>query len=168
LPISGTRVRASVHVTARGFVYATNEINRLFLEAIYGFGLDPSDFVENQAVIERGLQTWLTLRQIEAAYLEIYEIGSGQVRTRIELIIEFRTIQEDRYETAIDAVKSAITDAGQFPGCRYRVVASIKEGAVQVKGWDDTTLGPVDHLSEYDIGEVIDGSSVGTRMIILR
>ena len=96
MAIVGTRVRTAVHVTARGFVYAANEINRIFLESIIGFGLDPSDFLENQATIEKGLQTWLTLRLIEAAYLEVYENGSGQVRTRIDLVIEFRTVQEER------------------------------------------------------------------------
>lgn len=168
LAIVGTRVRTAVHVTARGYVYATNEINRVFLESIIGFGLDPSDFLDNQATIEKGLQTWLTLRELKAAYLEVYENGSGQVRTRIDLLIEFTTGQEERYETAIDSVKSAITEAGQFPGCKYRVVVSTKEGAASVRGWHDTALGSVDHLSQYDIGDVIDTRPVKIGMSVYR
>jgi Bacterial HORMA domain 2 len=157
-----------VHVTARGFVYATNEINRIFLESIIGFGLDPTDFLDSQATIEKGLQTWLTLRQIKAAYLEVYESGSGRVRTRIDLVIEFRTSQEERYETAIDSVKSAITQAGQFSGCKYRVVVVNEEGAASVKGWHDTELGSVEHLRKYDIGAVINTAPVGIGMGVYR
>ena len=90
------------------------------------------------------------------------------MRTRIDLLIEFRTGQEERYETAIDTVKSAITEAGQFPGCKYRVVVSTKAGAASVKGWHDATLGSVDHLSKYDIGDVIKVLPVGIGMSVYR
>jgi hypothetical protein len=157
-----------VHVTARSYVYAANEINRIFLESIIGFGLDPGDFLDNQATIERGLQTWLTLRELKAAYLEVYENGSGRVRTRIDLLIDFRTGQEEIYETAIDSVKSAVTQAGQFPGCKYRVVVSTAEGAAPVKGWHDTALGSVDHLSQYNVGDVVKTQPIGIDMSVYR
>jgi hypothetical protein len=144
-----------------------NEINRVFLEAIGDFGLDQSNFVQNQPVIERGLRTWLTLRQIETAYLEVYESATGRVRTRVDLQIEFREGGDERYKTEIDAVKKAVARAGRFPGCQYRVVVSTTDNAVKVEGWSDTTLGSVDHLSVHDIGEVIGTLGVGAKMIIL-
>lgn len=168
LAVSGTHVRTSVHVTARSYTYMANEINRVFLEAIDDFGLDPSDFVQNQKVIEDGLRAWLTLRQIEVAYLEIYESATGRVRTRIDLHIKFRESGDEHYETRIDAVKGAVAQAGRFPGCKYRVVVSTTAGAAKIRGWSDTTLGSVDHLSSYDIGEVIGTSSVGASMSVLR
>jgi Bacterial HORMA domain 2 len=168
LAVSGTHVRTSVHVTARSYTYMANEINRIFLEAIDDFGLDPSDFVENQTTIEYGLRTWLTRRQIQAAYLEVYESISGRVRSRIDLVIDFRDSGDERYETAMDSVKNAVAQAGRFPGCRYRVVVSTTDGAAKVKGWSDTTLGSVDHLSRYDIGEVIGTRGAGASMSILR
>jgi Bacterial HORMA domain 2 len=145
-----------------------NEINRVFLQAIGDFGLDPSDFVENQKVIENGLRTWLTSRHLEVAYLEVYESATGRVRTRIDLYIDFRAGGDERYDTGIDTVKRAVAQAGRFPGCRYRVVVSTADGAPPVKGWSDTTLGSVDHLSNYDIGEVIGSAAVGASMSILR
>jgi Bacterial HORMA domain 2 len=145
-----------------------NEINRVFLQAIGDFGLDPSDFVENQQIIENGLRTWLTSRHLEVAYLEVYDGVTGRVQTRIDLQIAFRSGGDERYETGIDTVKRAVAEAGRFPGCRYRVVVTTADGAPPVKGWSDTTLGSVDHLSNYDLGEVINTTGVGASMSILR
>lgn len=168
MAVAGTHVRTSVHVTARSYTYMANEINRTFLEAIDEFGLDASDFVEIQTTIENGLRTWLTLRQLKVAYLEVYESATGRVRSRIDLHIEFRDSGDERYETEIDSVKAAVAQAGRFPGCKYRVVVSTTDNAVKVKGWSDTTLGSVDHLSSYDIGEVIRTGAAGASMSIFR
>jgi hypothetical protein len=156
-------------VTARSYTYLVNEINRIFLEAITGFGLDPSNFVQQQHIIENGLRTWVTLRQIETAYLEVYDGASGEVRTRIDLNIEFRdTGGDEQYKTAIDKVRTQIAQTGQYPGCQYRVVVSTVPGAAKVADWYDTTLGSVDHLTRYDVGEVIGTSAAGASMTILR
>jgi Bacterial HORMA domain 2/TIR domain len=163
-----TRAPESPHVMARSYTYMANEINRVFLEAIVDFGLDPGDFVENQRVIENGLRTWLLKRQIKVAYLEVYEDATGRRRSRIDLHIEFRQGGDERYETGIDTVRSAIAQAGRFPGCKYRVVVTTTDGAAKVEGWSDPTLGWVDHLRSYDIGWVIGTASVGASMSILR
>jgi Bacterial HORMA domain 2 len=162
---SGVRVRASVHVTARSFTYLVNEINRVFLEAITSGGLDPSEFVRKQAVIENGLRTWLTLRQLEVAYLEVYDRYSGQVKARIDLTIAFRDSGDERYRTDIEKIKGELAQAGRFTGCLYRVVVSTTDGAAQVAGWSETTLGSVDHLIPHNVGEVIDTSAAGASMV---
>ena len=169
MAVSGTHVRSSIHVTARSIVYLTNEISRVFLEAITGFGLDPGGYAESMPVIEKGLRTWAALRQLEAAYLEVFDKQSGQVRARIDLDVEFRDSGDDtRYETDIESVRRAVTQAGSYPGCAYRVVVTTKTGAAQVAGWSDTTLGSVDHLSRYDVGSVIDAPRTGANMGIYR
>jgi hypothetical protein len=169
MAVSGTRVRSSIHVTARSYVYLTNEISRVFLEAITGFGLDPGAYAEDMPVIERGLRTWVALHQLESAYLEVYDRGSGRIRTRIDLEIEFRESGDDnRYQTDVESVRQAVTAAGKYPGCAYRVVVTTKDGAAQVAGWSSTTLGSVDHLGKYDIGDVITAPRAGARMSLYR
>jgi hypothetical protein len=169
MAVSGTHVRSSIHVTARSYVYLTNEISRVFLEAITGFGLDPGAYTDIMPVIERGLRTWVTMHQLEAAYLEVYDQQSGQVRTRIDLTVEFRESGDDsRYETDIESVRRAVTQAGSYPGCAYRVVVTTAQGAAQVAGWSDTTLGSVDHLNRHDVGGVIDSPRTGANMAIYR
>jgi hypothetical protein len=168
MAVVGTRVRSSIHVTARGFVYLSNEISRVFLEAITGFGLDPGHYAENMPVIEKGLRTWTALRQLEAAYLEVYDKQSGEVRTRIDLEIVFREDGEERYETDIESVRRAVVQSGQYPGCLYRVVVTTTQGAAEVSGWSDTTLGSVDHLTSYNIGEAVGTKSVGANMSVYR
>jgi hypothetical protein len=169
MAVSGTRVRSSIHVTARSYVYLANEISRVFLEAITGFGLDPNAYAEDMPVIERGLRTWVTLRQLEAAYLEVYDKQSGQVRTRIDLEVAFRESGDDsRFETDIETVRRAVVQAGSFPGCAYRVVVTTADGAAQVSGWSSTTMGSVEHLNRHDVGEVIDSPATGAYLAFYR
>jgi len=169
MAISGTRVRTTIHVTTRGYVYLANEISRVFLEAIDNLGLDPSNYADDMPVIERGLRVWIAHRQLEAAYLEVYDRVSRVVRTRIDLAVSFRDDSGDeRFETDIETVRRAFIQAGTYPGCAYRVVVTTTPGAAKVSGWSDTTLGSVEHLTKYDIGSVIDTISAGASMSIFR
>ena len=169
MAVSGTRVRSSIHVTARSFVFLANEISRVFLEAITGFGLDPGAYAEDMPVIEKGLRTWLALRQLEAAYLEVYDKQSGLVKTRIDLEVAFRESGDDnRFETDIETVRRAVVQAGSYPGCAYRVMVTTADGAAEVSGWSGTTLGSVDHLNRQDVGEVIDTRAGGANMVFYR
>jgi hypothetical protein len=168
LVVSGVNVRTSVHVTARSYTYLANEINRVFLETITRSGLDPTDLTSIQPTIENGLRTWLTLRQLEVAYLEVYEPLSGKVRARIDLNIEYTDKGGDeRYRTDIEKVRGELGKGGQFAGCRYRVVVTTTPGAAKVMGWDTTTLKDVSHLTRRDIGRVIDTTAAGAFMSIL-
>jgi hypothetical protein len=111
----------------------------------------------------------VALRQLEAAYLEVYDKQSGQVRTRIDLEVAFRESGDDnRFETDIETVRRAVVQAGSFPGCAYRVVVTTKEGAAQVSGWNSTTLGSVDHLNRQLVGEVIDSPATGAHLFVHR
>jgi hypothetical protein len=169
MAVAGTRVRSTVYVAARSFVYLTNEISRVFLEAITGFGLDPGAYAENMPVIEKGLRTWAALRQLTAAYLEVYDKQSGEVRTRIDLEVVFRETGDDnRFETDIETVRRAVVQAGSYPGCAYRVVVTTVDNAAKVDGWSSTTLGSVDHLSRVDVGDVIDAPQAGAKMFVYR
>jgi hypothetical protein len=168
LAISGVLVRTRVHVTAMAYTYAVNEINRVFLEAIISGGLDSTDYSTNMSIIENGLRTWMALRQLEAAYLEVYDPRSGEVRTRIDLLIEFTDSGDERYSTDIDRVRGELGKAGNFAGCRYRVVVTTTDGAAAIRGWGETTLGNVGHLTRYDVGGVIGTAAVGVSMSILR
>jgi hypothetical protein len=155
-------------VTARSFTYLVNEINRVFLEAITNSGLDPNEFVAKQQLIENGLRTWMTLRQIEVAYLEIYDPLTGVVKARVDLNIEFRDTGDEHYRTDIERVKSEVGKSGRFTGCKYRVLVTTTAGAAEVKGWGESSLGNVDHLTRYDIGEVIGTQRAGASLSLLR
>jgi hypothetical protein len=168
LAASGIHVRASVHITARSYTYMVNEINRICLEAIAGSGLDPSEFIRNQTVIEHGLRTWVTLRQLEAVHLEVFDPVSGQVRTRIDLNVVFGDSGDDRYLTEVDRIRSATGQVGDDAGCGYRVAVSTTPGAAHVAGWREARLGDISHLAVRGIGEIIATSSTAdVRMAIL-
>jgi hypothetical protein len=168
LVATGVRVSTRVHVTARSYTYLVNEINRIFLETITGAGLDPNEFVNNQSVIENGLRTWMTLRQLQVAYLEVFDPRSGAVRTRIDLNIEFTDSGDEYYRTDIERVRGELSAGGQFAGCQYRVIVSTTPGAAVVKGWGETTLRSVDHLTRHDVGEVIGTGAASAAMSVFR
>ncbi|MEV5409812.1 hypothetical protein AB0K60_13355 [Thermopolyspora sp. NPDC052614] len=151
---------------ARSYTYLANEINRVFYEAIQAVGLDPSEYAQNQQTVEAGLRTWLTLRQLEAAYLEIFDPASGRVASRIDLGIAYSETGKETYHTAIDEVRAAISGAGRLTGCRYRVVVSTSAGAAPVKGWAPTELQSVDHLKRRDLKNVIETPAASSDMSV--
>lgn len=163
---TGVRLRASVDVTARSYTYLANEISRIFYEVIQAGGLDPGEYARNQEIIETGLRTWLTMRSLLAAYLEIFDAATGRVATRIDLNIAYSGSGEDTYHTAIDEVRAAIGQAGKFTGCRYRVVVTTSLDAAPVKGWEPTELQSVDHLTRHDVGTVIDTPAASSGMSV--
>jgi hypothetical protein len=156
LVASGVNVRTSIHVTARSYTYMANEINRIFLETITRNGLDPSEYTSIQDVIENGLRTWLTLRQLEVAYLEVFEPLTGKVRARIDLNIAYQDTADEVYRTEIEKIRTELGSGGRFAGCKYRVVVNTTAGAAKVNGWSETTLGDVSHLTRKDLGSVIE------------
>lgn len=168
MTVSGVRVRTSVHVTARSYTYLVNEINRVFLEAITGAEMDPSAFVDNQEIIEKGLRTWMTLRQLDTAYLEIYDPVTEVVKTRIDLAIEFTENGDEYYRTDIERVRQELAAGGKFAGCQYRVLVTTTPNAAAVNGWSAATLRNVDHLRRYDVGDVIRAAAAGASMSVLR
>jgi hypothetical protein len=143
-----------------------NEINRVFLETITRNGLDPSEYSSIQGTIENGLRTWLTLRQLEVAYLEVYESLTGRVRARIDLNIAYQDTADEYYNTEIDKVRTELGSGGRFAGCKYRVVVTTTEGAAQVNGWSETTLGDVRHLTRKDVGSVIETGAARAHMFM--
>lgn len=165
MAVSGVQVRTSVHVAARSYTYVANEICRIFLEAITRAGLDPTAFAELQATIENGLRTWLSLRHLETAYLEIVDSRTKQVRSRIDLALTYSGSGGDEaYRTDIDRVRAALGNTQNMQGCEYRVVVDVADGAPAVRGWSATVLGSVDHLTRKDIGKVIDAPAAGAVM----
>jgi len=167
LVVSGVNVRTSVHVTARSYSYLANEINRIFLETITRSGLDPTELSSVLDTIENGLRTWLALRQLEVAYLEVYDAFSEMVLSRVDLNIEYTDVSGDeRYHTDVERVRRELDRSGQFAGCRYRVVVMTTPGAAQVRGWSTTTLKDVSHLTRRNIGQVIDTAAAGACMSI--
>jgi hypothetical protein len=169
LPAVGVHVRTSVHVTARSYTYLVNEINRVFLEAVVSGGLDPSEYASQQPTIETGLRTWMTMRQLESAYLEIYDPQTNAVRSRIDLDISFRDSGDDsEYRTDIERVRGELGKGGRFAGCKYRVLVSTVPGAASVSGWTPSRLGSVDHLTRHDVGDVIGAPRAGASMTIFR
>ncbi|WP_405997736.1 hypothetical protein [Streptomyces sp. NBC_00829] len=159
-------MRTNVNVATRATVYTANEIVRIFYEAVSDVGLDVTELAEIQPVVEKGLRTWLAMRKLEAAYLEIFDVASNTVRCRTDLNIVYVAEIDEKFRTDIDRVKAVTGSLGSYPGCSYRVVVSLADGAPDVQGWHTTMLGNVEHLARRDVGDVIDTAAIQTRMFV--
>jgi hypothetical protein len=135
-----------------------NEINRIFLESITGAGLDPSELAQVLHDVERGLRTWVTLQQLEAAHLEIWDPATDRVRMRVDLAIAFHSDPGERYDANIERVRGAVAGVGNLTGCRYRVLVTLAPNAAEVRGWGTTTMRSVDHLQQHQVGDVVNTS----------
>lgn len=162
--VVGVHVRTNINVVARANVYSANEIVRIFYEVVSDVGLNVTELAEIQPTIEKGLRAWLAMRKLEAAYLEVFDPMTQVVRCRTDLNIVYTSETNERHRTDINRVKTATSSLGRYPGCKYRVVVSLADGAPDVEGWDTTTLGSVDHLAQRDVGDVIDTVAVRSRM----
>ncbi|WP_406166922.1 hypothetical protein [Streptomyces sp. NBC_00996] len=164
MAVAGVHVRTSINVVARANVYSANEIVRIFYEVVSDLGMNVTELAEIQPIIEKGLRAWLAMRKLKAAYLEVFDPVTHVVRCRTDLNIVYTSETNERYRTDIDRVKTETKSLGRYPGCKYRVVVSLADGAPDVEGWDTTTLGSVDHLTQRDVGDVIDTAAVQSRM----
>lgn len=164
MAVAGVHVRTNINVVVRATVYSANEIVRIFYETVSDVGLNVTELAQTQPVIEAGLRAWLSTRKLEAAHLEVFDPVSHVVRCRTDLNIKYISETNERHHTDIERVKSATGSLGRYPGCEYRVVVSLADGAPDVGGWETTTLGSVDHLTKRDVGDVIDTAAVRSRM----
>lgn len=164
MALSGVQVRSSVHVTAKSYVYISNEISRIFYESIQSAGLDPTAYAQLQGTIENGLRTWITMHYLEAAHLEIVETGTQRVRSRIDLGLSYVGNNGEQYVTDIARVRQALAGTARMDGCEYRVVVTLKDGAPAVQGWGPTALGSVGHLQRQDVGDVITAPAGSVQM----
>ena len=165
---SGVHVRAGVRVTARSYTYAVNEMLRAFLEVITSAGMDLHEFESSQPTIEHGLRTWLVLRQLKTASLEIFDPNSGALAARVDFTTRFVDTGDEDYITDIMQASSLLPLAGRFSGHRYRIVAVTTPEAARVAGWNSTEFLNVDQLPLREIGEAsIALSAPGVRSLVL-
>ncbi len=152
-------MRTSVHVSVytHSLNYVSDRMLRSIHQIIAASGLDVSIFIDQWAVVDRGLTTWMRTRDLQSVHLEIYDSDTDQLVTRWDLNVLYEAGGEDGgFHEDPEAILSAIVKAGHVPArCRYRILATTKEGRPDVEGWSTTSARSVDGMVRQSVGTAV-------------
>lgn len=136
MPIPVQRqVTLSVKVPPAQFVlFVVNEATRMWIEILTARGLGIDKLLNQRAVFNDQLHTWLTARCIRAVYLDVYEPGSSLIAERwgLSFLYEdpsgapWNSESDGLYEGYYEQIKGMVAHLGTLPeGARYRMVADL-------------------------------------------
>ena len=168
MSVSEVRTSIGVKVWAMSTIYVANEVLRAWFEIANLRGLDNDYLSSNLETISRGLQTWLTTRHLRRAVLEVYDPQTDMAVERWDMVFDYDssgTGGPQSFRTEMDKLREFASRLRSLPpGCRYRVVVQLDEGALPVRGWVPTTLRSVDHLRSHNLGGFIDTAKIKVGM----
>ena len=152
-----TSVYSATHV-------ATNMLRGL-KQIVAGCGLDTSKLVGQWSVLEAGIATWVSSRDLEELVLEVWDTKSpNRLIGRFDFTIDYSYYGGGDGDLWLDpdTVAWAIRKNGSYPSCcDYRIVADTAPGAPHVDGWSETTLRSTDGLRRHSVGTALGGGSMG-------
>jgi hypothetical protein len=148
----------SVNTYAYSVTFLTDKMMSSLKLIIILSGLDPSKYVSDWAVIERGVKKWLETKYLERVVLEVFNPRTDNLVGRWDFDINYSYSSDADGTMWVDpdAIKFAIQKAGLNPaGCNYRIVATTKDGRPDVVGWTSTTLRSTDGFVRQSIGTTV-------------
>ena len=166
-----TSVAVNVHTHSATYV-ATNML-RSIRQIIKGCGLSPAKMVNQWAILEAGVATWLESGHLEALVLEVYDPSDthDDRRGRFDFTIDYRYYADGEGELWLDpeTVRRTVIKNGSYPStCEYRFVATTSAGRPDVEGWSSTTLRSTDGFTRHSVGTAIGGGGLGASLSYYR
>ena len=122
-------------------VYMTNSLIQIGFRIEAGRGLS-GYMTENQAVIERGLQTWVGEQKLLSLHFELFDPTGDKAYEVFTVEINYLTDpHEEVVKPPIEQLEDVLKKLRQLPpGARFRVVAMRAPGFTPVDGWYPTNL----------------------------
>lgn len=166
-----TSVIVNVHTHASTHVAAN--VLRSIRQIIKGCGLSTARMLDQWAVLESGVATWLQSGDLEALILEVFD-PSDRVddrRGRFDFTIDYAYYRDGDGELWLDpeTVRRTILKNGSYPSaCDYRFVATTSPGRPDVEGWSTTTLRSTSGFERHTVGTAVGGGSLGASLAYYR
>lgn len=152
----------STFISVNTYVYSVSFLTDKMMSSlkliIILSGLDPSKYVSDWTVIERGIKKWLETKYLEGVLLEVYNPRTDKLVGRWDFDINYSYTGDGDGTMWVDpdTIKNSIQKAGLNPaGCEYRIVATTKNGRPDVLGWSSTTLRSTDGFVRQSIGTTV-------------
>lgn len=159
----------SVNTYSHSVAYVTDQMLRSLRYIITWTGLDAKNFVDDWAVYERGVRTWLESGHLETVVLEITN-ATGGLATRWDFTVDYGYGSGDGTMWAdTQALKYAIAKAGVQPSeCRYKITLMNKAGRPDVAGWGPGSLLSTEGFVKQSLGTTIGTQAIGTQAAYYR
>lgn len=166
--LSGVQTSIGVRVWATSTVYVANEVLRTWIEIVGLRGLDNRRITSNLEKIMRGIQTWVSTRDLKKGILEVFYSRTNKVVDRWDMSFNYDIDgvgEPNRYRTEMKKLKDFASKLGKLkPGCKYRIVVELEEGAPSVEGWAPTSLRSTSHLKKSLLGGFIETAKINVEM----
>lgn len=164
---SGVQTSIGINVSQQSTIYVSNEVVKTFIIIPGLRGLDSREITSNLEPTSRGFQTWTATGDLKVAHLEIFDPRTDEAVERWDMIFNYEANggQKSQFKTEMDKLKDFASKLGKLrPGCRYRIVVELEDGAPPVEGWTPTTLRDVTHLGKRSLGGYIDTPRINIGM----
>jgi len=154
---------ATVYTYAHTTTYVTDQLLNSIKRIIVGLDLNPSNFIGDVPVLERGIKIWLDSRDLETAVLEIRN-ASGLV-TRCDFTIDYGYSTSDgSMWMDMDAIRNALAKLGVKPAeCTYNIKVMCKPGHPAVAGWSSCHFLSTAGFVKQNLGTTIGTNSIGAQ-----
>ena len=155
----------AVNTYTHSVTYITAKMLHSLKFIIRESGLDPTKFVGDWELTERGIRAWLESQDLQSVVLEVFEPRySGLVgRWDFDIVYGYGSHGDGAMWVDTDAIRHAIKKAGYWTNeCEYRLVVVTTAGAPDVPGWSDTVLRSTDGFIRHGIGTTIGATGAGT------
>ena len=151
-----TIINTSMNLLTMTAVYMSNCLIQLGFRIETGRGLS-GYMTYNQAVIERGLRTWLGEGTLLSLHMELFDPATvDDAHEVFTFPINYLTEpQEEAVKPPLEQLEVFLKKLPQLPpGSRFRVVATKKPGYTPVDGWFPTKLRKIGEVAEkVEIGD---------------
>ncbi len=166
-----TSVVVNVHTQATTHVAAN--VLRSIRQIIKGCGLSTTKMLDQWAVLEAGVATWLQSGGLEALILEVYDPSDrlDDRRGRFDFTIDYAHYGDGDGELWLDpeTVRRTILKNGSYPSaCDYRFVATTSSGRPNVDGWSTATLRSTAGFERHTVGTAVGGGNLGGSLAYYR
>lgn len=151
--------------------YIAGNMLKSLKQLIVGCGLDPNQIVEEYAVLERGIKTWLDTGDLRAVTLEVYNTRTNAFVGRFDFGVDYGYGSDDTgaFWLDTDEVAFAIHKAGlSASGCSYSILADAAPGRPDVEGWSRGTYRSTDGFSRHAVGTAIGAGTIGVGIAYYR
>ena len=166
--MTSTAVR--VNTTAYSTTHVATNMLKSIRQIVREAGLDTARLLNNWAVLENGVSTWLGSGHLQSLVLEVSDptLATGKdLVGRFDFVIDYGYYGDGNGELWLDpdTVSYAVRKNGSYPSrCSYRLVADTLPGEPAVPGWSDTTFRSTNGFTRHTVGAAIGGGGLGATL----
>jgi hypothetical protein len=152
-----TAVHTQTYTRAYSIVFFADNMRTALREIIRENGLNPERLVQDWALLERGIKTWLESGHLNEVCVEFYVPGTTKVVARWDFPVAYigSGVDDDMWLDKTYLRSLIAKSPRPTPNCVYRIILSVSPGAPHVSGFGDAVALDMGNLSPRSAGTAI-------------